>query len=151
MLLELMVVSAESAEVAAAGGAVLVVRLGVVSVAPPGGLAAGRETAGQVPYRDEFSQPEWYLVGGAGQEVSAAVGGGVGRSLFGCSLSGLTGSGSDRGEQVSHALVRLRARGLLRTQAAACCGAEFAGGDDHGYPCYETAMATGTGAVRIGY
>src|SRR5271170_7192816 len=57
VLLELVVLPAGAAEVAAAGPSVLVVGDGVVQVGAPGGLTAGAEPAGHIPGGDMLAQP----------------------------------------------------------------------------------------------
>jgi hypothetical protein len=137
VLFELMMEAAERTEVTGAGGAVLVVGLGVVGVAAFGGLAAGGEPAGQVAQVDELAEPGRDLVGRAGLGMGASPGGGVG----GCSSGGpagcLPGGGDDRCGHV-------RGR-FVWALAVVGCGGEFAGADDHGDPAQEAAGPAGTG------
>ena len=96
MLLELMMEAAERTEVTGTGQAALVVRLGVVRVAAPGWLAAGREPASQVTQVDEFAEPGRNLVGGAGLGMSASPGGSIGGGSVGGLADCPPGSDDDR-------------------------------------------------------
>lgn len=84
MLFELMVEPAQAAKIAGARAATLVVRNRVVQVAPPDGLPASREPAGDVPRADPFLQPRRRPVTEAGLGVRATtISDGVGHGLLG--------------------------------------------------------------------
>jgi hypothetical protein len=96
MLFQLMVIPAERTEVTNTGRACLIVGLGVVGVAAPGGLAASGESAGKVPQVHELAVPGRYLVGRTGLRVGASSGRSIGGGSLGGQAGCLTGGGDDR-------------------------------------------------------
>src|SRR6266704_1345837 len=72
------------------------VGLGMVCVASPGRLAAGREPAGQVPQVDGFPEPDGYLVGQACLGVCTSTGGSICGDPLGCLAGSFLSGGNDR-------------------------------------------------------
>src|SRR5712691_7944920 len=68
----------------------------MVCVASPGGLAAGREPAGQVSQVNDFAEPDGYLVGQACLGVRASTGGSICGRPLGCLPGSFLGGGDDR-------------------------------------------------------
>src|ERR1022692_886368 len=100
VLLELMVGSAQTAKVAGAGpAACAAVGNRVVEIAPPHGLSASREPAGDVPCGDQFPQSRRRPVSSAGLRMrTTTVGYGVGCGLLGGTVGCLSG-GSQRSDK----------------------------------------------------
>ena len=97
VLLELVVVATYRTEVATAGQAALVVRLGVVGITAPSRLTTSREPAGQISQVHELAEPGRNLVRRAGLGVGASTGVGVGGCPCGRLVDCLPRSGDDRG------------------------------------------------------
>src|SRR5215469_12560429 len=132
VLLDLVVEPAQPAEVAGAGSAALVVRDGVVQVAPPDRLPAGREPAGPVARDDVLPQPGRWPVTRAFLPVRAAssrgpVHGGLLVGSLGCQDGCPERASQDRGQV------------LVEPPGQAVPG------DGQGYPSDEPLLSAGTG------
>jgi hypothetical protein len=100
VLFQPMMATAQGPEIAPARPAATIVRLGVVEIAAPGGLAAAPEPAGEVARGHKFHEPGRWPVGRRGPGVSTATRNGIGgarrRGPRGRAAASTQGSRQDR-------------------------------------------------------